>query len=217
MPEDRLSRLRLDAPRSGTVAETAAYLNALDSCYIHLATFHQWVDDIADGDWRHWAPFPLPWYPVLPDVGAPPDVPLRVSAVQLQSPGFWEFFGALLPLETLRKYLADRHDRRKDRKWRDAQEAERARLENERLRTQVVSDRVEMLRKVGVPRSIIRRALVAHVIQPLETLDVFQDSDLIGTVASEPSGASPAGPKRPRREIDVGEDDESKKDGEPDA
>src|SRR5438093_681113 len=37
---------------------------------------------------------------------------LRLARVQLASPGFWEFFGALNPLEVLRKYLNDRHSRR---------------------------------------------------------------------------------------------------------
>jgi len=214
MPDERSVRLKLDAPRSGTVAETAEYLTSLESCYRHLAVFHAWADEVEEGEWRHWFPFPVPWYPaILPDVIGESEVPLRVSAVQLQSPGFWEFLGSLNPLETLRKYLGDRHERRKDRQWRESLEAEKLRLENEQLRTQVVGARVELLRKAGVPRSIIRRALVAHVVLPLETLDRFQDSGLIGGVLPE-AGSGPPPPEfdPPRRMIRLRDDDEPKKD-----
>src|SRR5580700_4283093 len=40
---------------------------------------------------------------------------LVLDAVEIASPGFWEFLGSLNPLEVIRKYLSDRHERRKDR------------------------------------------------------------------------------------------------------
>ena len=44
---------------------------------------------------------------------------LILSAVKLTSPGFREFSGTLNPLEVLRKYLNDRHERRKDHEYRE--------------------------------------------------------------------------------------------------
>lgn len=48
-----------------------------------------------------------------------PDDKLRLRSVVIQSPGFWEFLGALNPLETLRKYVNDRHEQRKDREYKE--------------------------------------------------------------------------------------------------
>lgn len=211
MPEET-GRLKLEAPRSGTVAETSEYLDALDMCYRHLCAFHDWVDEMEHGEWRRRSPFPQYWYPVPSlDVLTLIDTPLRITAVQLQSPGFWEFLGLLKALETIRKYLADRYEQWKDREWRKPHEAEKLRLENERLRTQVVSERVKLLRDLGVPQSVIRRAFLAHVAQPLATLDRFQDLGLIGDVLSD-SQQVPPPPKRgrPSRRIRLPDDDEPK-------
>jgi hypothetical protein len=217
MPEDEIGRLRLDAPRSGTVAETAEYLNVLDACYRHLCAFHSWVNEILE--WRH-SSQSLPWYPISPDVVASTDTPLRISSVQLQSPGFWEFLGTLNALETLRKYVADRHERRKDRNWREPYEVEKAGLEIEHLRNQDIKDKVDLLTKVGVPRSLIRRIVVAHVTQPLATMDRFQDSGLIGGVLTNTrrrrrspkrNNSTPDLMKRPIRMITLEDDDEPKK------
>ncbi len=210
---DAMDRLRLEAPRSGSVAETAEYLAALETCYRHLAAFHEWADDIMHGEWRHWGPFPGPWLMLPPpDPLAPTEPALRISAVQMSSPGFWEFLGALNPLETIRKYLADRWARRQDREWRDPLQAERMRLENEQLRTQVVAERIRVLRDAGVPRSMIRRAVAAHVAAPLGTLDRFQDTRLIGGVLVNASNAaSPAPPERPTRLITFDDDDDDDK------
>lgn len=64
--------------------------------------------------------------------------PLIVSRVVLQSPGFWEFFGSLNPLEVLRKYLNDRHERKKDDDYRSAAERDRLEIENAIRRLELV-------------------------------------------------------------------------------
>jgi len=43
----------------------------------------------------------------------PQDERLVISKVTFQSPGFWEFLGSLNPLEQIREYLKDRHERQK--------------------------------------------------------------------------------------------------------
>jgi DNA-directed RNA polymerase subunit N (RpoN/RPB10) len=170
-------------------------------------------------EWRNTS-LSLPWYPIFPDVEASTDTSLRISSVQLQSPGFWEFLGTLNALETFRKYLADRHERRKDRNWREPYEAEKAGLENEQLRTQVVKDQVDLLTKVGVPRHLIRRVVLTHVTRPLSTIDRFQDSGLIGGVLTNTrrrrrspnlNNSTPDLMKRPTRMFNFEDDDEPKK------
>jgi hypothetical protein len=108
-----------------------------------------------------------------------PEDRLRVHAVSVQSPGFWEFLGALNPLETIRKYLSDRHERKKDNAYRNTAEAERLRLDNEKLKTEVVKERIEILRGLNIPEDRIAVILNLHVATPLSKLDEAQDSALI--------------------------------------
>src|SRR5208282_3632304 len=56
---------------------------------------------------------------------------LRIHSVTLSSPGFWEFFGKLNPLEVIRQYLTYRHEQRKDREYREAAEKNKLNLENQ--------------------------------------------------------------------------------------
>jgi hypothetical protein len=59
--------------------------------------------------------------------------------VQLTSPGFWDFLGKLMPLETIRQYLNDRHERAKDREYRNEAEEKRLDLENRLLEMKIVT------------------------------------------------------------------------------
>lgn len=108
-----------------------------------------------------------------------PDDKLRLMSVVIQSPGIWEFLGSLNPLETLRKYVNDRHEQRKDREYREPLERERLALRNEKLRTEVILDKVIVLREIGMPEEQIRNFLSEHVIKPLASIDQYQDSYLI--------------------------------------
>src|SRR5206468_3287516 len=54
-----------------------------------------------------------------------PDDRLTIRKIQVASPGFWEFFGSLNPLQQIREYLNDRHKRRQDREYREKSEAEK--------------------------------------------------------------------------------------------
>ena len=66
-----------------------------------------------------------------------PDYRLEIRRIQINSPGFWEFLGALNPLQQIREYLNDRHRRRQDHKYREQAERERLMLENEMIRRQI--------------------------------------------------------------------------------
>jgi hypothetical protein len=61
------------------------------------------------------------------------DQQLLLRRVLIESPGFWEFLGSLNPLQQLREYLKDRHERRKDTEWREREERARMSLENDKI------------------------------------------------------------------------------------
>ena len=56
---------------------------------------------------------------------------------------------------------------------------ERGELENEKLRTQIVQEKIKVLKNLGVPEEKIRKALFEHVIKPLGELDAIQDKRLV--------------------------------------
>ncbi|AKN60029.1 hypothetical protein WB44_01575 [Synechococcus sp. WH 8020] len=88
--------------------------------------------------------------------------------------------GALNPLEVIRKWVADHHERRKDRNYRESLEAEKLYLENEKLKTEVVRDKLALLRENGVPDEKIREALSQYIFEPLTRLERHQDAGMIG-------------------------------------
>ena len=104
---------------------------------------------------------------------------LELRSVVLQSPGFWEFVGSLNPLEALRKYLTDRHERNKDISYRSQAEAEKLNIDNALLKVKLVSETVDACRKAGLTEQEIR-ALVRDFVQiPLLKLESLQDKGVI--------------------------------------
>ena len=76
--------------------------------------------------------------------------PVILTRVQSRSPGFWEFLGALNLFEVMRHYLQDRHERRKDRSYREADEARKNELENTLLELDVLERQIAVARQLGV-------------------------------------------------------------------
>ena len=103
---------------------------------------------------------------------------MRVSVC---SPGFWDFAASLSPLETLRKYVSDRHERKKDESYRSRLESDRLTLENEQLKTRVVREQVQLLKELQIPEDRIRQAVTRYVIEPLSKLDGHQDAARLTT------------------------------------
>lgn len=111
----------------------------------------------------------------------PADSQLALQKVSLNSPGFWDFLGKLNPLEVIRLGLNDRHERRKDKQYREKHENERMRLENELLRSKVFASQLETLRGLELSNeemAILKNRLL-HA--PFEALAAIQDRNLIGT------------------------------------
>jgi hypothetical protein len=68
--------------------------------------------------------------------------PLTLTAANLHSPGFWEFAGSLNPLGQARGYLNERHERCKDKDFRN--DIERQKLLAEARLTEVAVRRAEL-------------------------------------------------------------------------
>jgi hypothetical protein len=110
---------------------------------------------------------------------------LLVTRVELGSPGFLEVLGALNPLETIRKYLQDRHERRKDREYRNREEERKLGLENDLREIEAVSRRIEIARQNGVPEEQIIPLLQQLLGRPLDALGALQDRGVIDGTAAE--------------------------------
>jgi hypothetical protein len=195
--------VQLNTARLGPVAEVRSFLEAVEQAYNELYAFHLVVAEVQEASkarevaWRFTDRRRTTNLRRIAHSEAVvlPEDRLRLRSIRVQSPGTWDFLGSLNPLETLRKYVQDRHERRKDRQYRERLDADRMELENQRLKTAVVKDQVDLLRSLGVPEDKIRELLTKRVVTPLELLDRFQDSGLL-------EGATLLPEQEPPRETD---------------
>lgn len=110
-----------------------------------------------------------------------PELRLFVSKVEIQSPVILEIVGVLNPLETIRRYLNDRDERRKDKEYREAADRRKRDLENESLLNKVLAARVQILRDLGFTKKQIRQRIWGESGEALARLGDHQDSNLIST------------------------------------
>lgn len=196
MAEER-GTLVIVAKRGGSIAEITSFLSDLEDAYIALYTFHRlWLPErLLDRlPSRLWLELGYPhavfghtgYTPLTVDL-VPPDARITLERVKIASPGTWEFVASLNPLQQIREYLNDRHQRRQDRAYREQSERTRLELENEMIRQQIeekeisfLRDRIAILRDVGYDDNDIRRIVWMSVGNPLSRLGKHQDSNLIG-------------------------------------
>jgi len=104
---------------------------------------------------------------------------LILSSVRLESPGSWKLLGISDSLEVVRKYLKDRHERRKDTKYRVATDEEKRHLENELLRIKVLSEKIKVAKELGAKEEDLSPLLGQLLFDPLDELGTLQDRGLI--------------------------------------
>ncbi len=134
----------------------------------------------------------------LPAATGSPASPILVSKVVFRSPGFWEFVGALNPLEVLRQYLNDRHERKKDNEYRSAAERDSLAIENA-VRAMDALERLYVLEErtgpFGDDLQSVDRALreqVAGALRPsLRRLGQMTDNGLIDGGSARTSSQPP--------------------------
>lgn len=180
-------RLKINTERGGEVREIIQFLSALENAYNNLYAL-DFISSNPNDYHRPYRDF------FTPHLGLPLDVEglilpedrLNMTSVVIESPGFWEFLGNLNPLLQLREYLKDRHERRKDSDYREGYESEhlelendRQRIENEKLKTELIRERMQLLSEAGFEKEEIRRLLIRHAIEPLSHLDKHISQKLI--------------------------------------
>lgn len=198
MPEQ--ARLRIHGQGEVEVELVSSYLTDLKHAYDSILVF----ESVIDGLRRASREFPFVWYPFNLSFGMPlslrsavrrvrgwPPMPEEVSSyvplseqlilagVRLSSPGSWDFLGNLNPLEVIRQYLNDRHERRKDREYRESAEKRRMILENLKLENEVISERVKVAKDLGATDRDLAPLLNELVYRPLMKLDRYQDKGVI--------------------------------------
>ncbi|MDK9699577.1 MAG: hypothetical protein OEM52_05470 [bacterium] len=191
MYEHQKSSLRFETNVIVSVADTARFLIALDNAYNNLVAFEFLVDrartkygeqtssnryiltDAIEGKQRRIAPIGR-----IQDIIAP-ELRLLVGQVEIHSPGFLEFIGSLNPLEQIRKYMQDRHERKKDIAFRNREEEKRLVLQNVASELEIVQKKVTILKQLNVSDDSIVRILNQHVNQPLNLLGEIQDSGMV--------------------------------------
>jgi hypothetical protein len=109
---------------------------------------------------------------------------LTVNRIQISSPGFWEFLGNLNPLEVIRKFINDRHERRKDREYKETAEARRLQLENMKLENEVLRERIGIARELGATEQDLAPLLNELVFRPLLALEPHQDRGIVQSAES---------------------------------
>jgi hypothetical protein len=188
--------LKIHAATPIPARDIAAFIGALDEAYSSLRMFEIVAQDLEDYPERaHIYPFfpyrynsPMEWFD--PDYILAPSDRLVLSGARFSSAGFWEVIGSLNPLEQIRKFLNDRHERKKDTDYRSDLEKRRLGLENEKLATEVLEKQIDVLVKAGLPKTEIRRILGEHYHKPLTQLGDAAERAAITTVEKDPSRKS---------------------------
>jgi len=114
---------------------------------------------------------------------------LRVHAIEVGSPDFWAFVGKLNPLEVIRQWVQDAHERRKDREYKESAEARKLELDNEMKRVEIedhelanelkkveiVDRKIEIAKQLGATDEDLAPLVRNLFYKPLKRLERFND------------------------------------------
>lgn len=186
--------LRIASSNLGKVSEISKFLQDMENAYNSLYSFNYIVDVISienarDGsiplkrlitEERPFLTNIVDWFKVIEtrNVLFHADN-LVLSKVTINSPGVWEFIGSLSPLMQIREYLKDRHERRKDKAYRDYQNQIRGDLEIVEKANGIIKQRIEILKSVGYTDIELKPILINLITDPLLRLGHYQDMGII--------------------------------------
>jgi hypothetical protein len=111
----------------------------------------------------------------------PPRQRIRVDAVQLQSPGFWDFLGKSLSVEAISNALNAGKARRESIR-REPHQRRMETFEEFDRETEAVLKRHRALREMGVSQEDLAPLINQLVEKPMRELERHQDSGLIDDV-----------------------------------
>jgi hypothetical protein len=152
--------LLVKGKRAGSADEAKDFLDSFNKAYQGIATF---------------------LYSPVSDKPNKELFNVKIKRVAFSSPGFWEFLGKLSPLEVIREFLNDVHNRRKDTKYREHDEHTRNTLEHQKMileqevmKIEVIKQQVALLQSMNIPPEEIRHHVLTLVVQPVYELTRFQ-------------------------------------------
>lgn len=189
--------IRLNIERGASVAEFKSFLDDLETAYLAvyaLPSNQEWrslerrfpflIEFLGAGFFTH-------RFANTERFGSENVFPLdqiEITRISIQSPGFVELLAAFNPLQQIREYLKDRHERKKDKEWRWESEKDRAaaevnilRIQAEREGTSAIREFSELLDSIGLREEEKQKILWERVGGPLARLGKHQDSGLLGS------------------------------------
>lgn len=176
---EQLAILRIESSGNITVKDVLVFLKSIDLLYKNVSVFEKFREGAVGLLAAQYGGAPQ-----IDDAAFLAETkkvdPLVVLSVEIHSPGFWEFLGGLNPLEQIRKYLNDRHERIKDETYRNAEEHRKLKLENMNMAVEVARNLKTLLREMGVSEEETKRTIEAHIIPALKGLSRAQDKSQIG-------------------------------------
>src|SRR5947209_1111717 len=111
MPPEENAVLQIESSGNVPLYKVGQFLSVLEHAYNYIYVGHMLLSDRQEG--ARWREALVSEHKVRFALWVPKEDRLILKSVVLHSPGNWEFLGKLNPLETLRQYLQDRHERRK--------------------------------------------------------------------------------------------------------
>ena len=215
-PDPRRSILVVESEGGIRISDVRKFLTEIEDAYNRVLVLLKLLDDLPRLERVPGVPFfhPLMEYGPLAIVGGKEGKPVHftkssvaslvgrsesliLSSVRLESPGHWSLLGASDALEVIRKYLNDRHERKKDQRYREATDEDRRRLENELLQTTVLSEKVKVAKELGATEEDLAPLLGQLLYDPLDELAVFQDRGLIMDVKMQEPNVKMQEPDEP--------------------
>lgn len=123
----------------------------------------------------------------------PAEQRLEVVSIAVASPGIWAFLGALNPLAAINDFISQRHERKKDNAYRNDAERDRLSIENRHgeienglLEMQLVRERLDLARALGIQQEDQRLLLSSFAVRPLIQLDAVTERDMAFPAAELP-------------------------------
>ena len=113
---------------------------------------------------------------------------LVLVSIEASSPGVLSVLGNFRPLEQIRLYLGDRHERKKDKAYRNREEERRLVLENDLLDLQLQRDRISAWRDLGTSDAQISAMFSRYLLGPIEEIERAQDSIGLGELTASTDG-----------------------------
>lgn len=196
MNEIRLGILRVEGRAGIPVREFRETLHVLEKAYNGISNLYAYAESASHhptgGKGVQVSGGPAELLQALQDYG---DISLDTGSTwcelellgaDLKSPGFFEFLGALNPLECLRRYACDRHERKKDKEYRNTEEKRSMQAENASKEAAAVKEWVAVLQQVGYPPEQIRQIIEKNLLFPMQELSKLESGVIIKELEAVP-------------------------------